>query len=212
VLGLAAGAGTAAYGIQSAIKGFGGGGARGILGGVAGAEAAVGGVLAAIPGAGPVAEAFLGNSAVLGVVKQFLGDPKKKFDEKQNRALRDNRYFEPASLDVSAAESGGLVDKDYRGRTRFSNLDAYAFNRTPGHYDIREGILGGIFSDGVYTPIPSKATPIYRQTINVVMPVNAMDSKSIVDRRMDIASALQGALKDAHPIGVDIGQLASRGA
>lgn len=179
-----AGAGAVAaggFGVYSGLK------AGGVQGGLTAGGAAAGTAAALLSLAGftgPAAPILAAAGLGLGLAASLMGDPKKRYASRQEDMLRDSRFFDPVGVGISADIYGRTVDYDKRGLARSLDSDAYRWDVGSSGYDENYNVVQG------------RARPL-----QVVVQVQAMDSKSFMDRRGDIAAAVRTALQDGHALG-----------
>lgn len=101
-LGLGLGMGAqVAGGAYEAVQGFGKGGARGDVQGVAGTMAAI------APFAGPAAPFLEAGAAITGLISSLFPDPRQERIRQMQRNLEHSAYLTPAARDYNYANGGG---------------------------------------------------------------------------------------------------------
>jgi hypothetical protein len=120
VLGVGGSLAGGAFGIASGVREGGGRGAITATGSAIGATGgAIGaGLFGASAAAGPLAPVLLGIGLSLGFVKSLLGDPKKDFEEAQNKVLSSRAFKDPDAISRQYDVMTGAdnFSRNYRGQ------------------------------------------------------------------------------------------------
>jgi hypothetical protein len=194
-VGLAGAAVGVGFGINSAVNQ---GGLRGGLtatGSIAGGAAAAvsAGLLGASAATGPLAPILAGVALAIPLITSLLGDPKLKRDAAINKELNDNAFREPTSLSLDFNQSNAYVDRDARGLIRSSDFSNFPVNvRQPARYQYDNQNVDVPGQQG--TPFDNGQPGGQAQAPNVTVHINAIDTKSILDRHADIAEAVRYAV------------------
>lgn len=176
IAGAAAAAIPAALGIYSGIK-------QGGVGGFAKAGASALGLAAAFDPE-PISKAILGIAALgTTIIGAVFGQNPQKRGAQISKYLDQAHFNAPVSQSVTSDIAGTYVDYGANGMLRGSNLSPYPTVQQPytQRYD------GGFFGVPGQTTSPGGG--------NIVINVQAMDAKSIVDRGADIANAVHSAIR-----------------
>lgn len=185
-IGAAAALGAGAFGIYSGLH------AGGASGGLTAAGSALGMVGAVLPliskslaAAGPIGMAA---GMALGLVTTLLGDPKANREAEIGRHLKYSQYMAPVAINASMTTGGGYADSDRFGGIRGSDLSPFP-QVQQGFFDYRHNttVPGRTVSDFGGGPAPQ-----------VVVQVQAIDAKSIIDRHQDIGDAVVRAMSSGH--------------
>lgn len=205
VMGVAAAGADIAVGALAAVSEFKKGGARGALGG---ASAILGTAAALDPE--PISKAILGIAAMgTSVVKGLLGDPRLARDRQETSELLTAKYTAPAPINLAIDSSGHAIDQNYKGQLRVLNAlpTASLINQATGFGP--ETNTTGI---GALLGLPQRpgdliTTQQRRLGLTqlptapaVTVQVQTMDSKSFNDNAHSIATAMQIALNNGHPV------------
>jgi hypothetical protein len=174
----------AAAGAFGAYSGFKAGGAQGVSMGLGSLTGAAAGILSIAGVTGPAAPILAGVGLALGLVSSFIGDPKANREAEIGRHLKYNQYLAPEAINASMTTSGTYSDFDRFGGVRGSGFSPFP-NVEQGFFDYRHD-----------TTVPGRTTDYFGRT-PVVVNVQAMDAKSIVDRHQEIGDAVVRAI-DGH--------------
>lgn len=215
-VGAGIGIGGAVYtGVSSAIKDFGKGGARGIVGGV-------GDILgtAAALDPEPISKAILATGAlVTGLVKGILGDPKEQREKQITKELQAAHYTAPNSINVTETTAGNQAFTNARGGLNIQKgaplVELYnqILGFDPLHPDTHlltatNQRLGAgtqaLPSDLGPKPISAGSAGTTNIYLSANVPVSAIDSKSFLEHSDDIGHAMVKVLQTPHRIGSDI--------
>ncbi|HXJ40616.1 MAG TPA: hypothetical protein VNH18_15155, partial [Bryobacteraceae bacterium] len=173
-------------------------GTMGVIGGIKqggarGAATAIGAAAgtAALFDPEPISKAVLMGVALASSVVTTLGDPKKNFQNKQDKLLRENHNFGPEALSISSDTSGQVSSYGFKGNVRSSDYSAYSFDVTQGGFD---------HEHGQYNQTPSRVTPNYGPPVQVTQHFDFLDPAGIQAHADNIATSVQGALQRGHPL------------
>lgn len=182
------------------------GGARNTLAGlgsIAGSAATLLPMIStALTAAGPIGAAI---GMGLGIAAALMPDPRKKRAERIESSMFENQYMAPEAWNMTMGTNGGYSDLGMFGGVRSSNFSAYP-TVANSYLDVprRTVVPGRIVSPfGGYQNVTGAMTspPVYNVTIN------ALDSKSFLDRSADIVDAFhEGIRRDYHPVINEMGQ------
>lgn len=219
----AAGAG---LGIYESANQFSKGGASGLAGGI-GAAATTAGTLAGGP-TNPVGGILDAIGLSAEVFKALLPDPKEIRQAQIANQTAYNTYQAPPVLDRNLSSHGFETFSDKYGKPEVSNFSSIQETQPYKYLDpttnMNNGFLGGLFGNGslyqkfvnapgqVIEPYqapperPSYAGQAYGTGTTFNLTVNALDSKSVLDRSGDIATAVQKEVRAGHPVGLALQQ------
>jgi hypothetical protein len=214
--GKVAGGTAAVAGALTAYNGFSRGGAKGITQGVSGVLGAAAGV-AALTGVGaPVALALGIAAGAVSLFSGLLGDSKAKFAKQQDKIIQQGQYLAPISTNSTVDTHGFMVDYGSNGKIRQSPFDENTINNsyldrlhnTNTWLPIQGNSGPNLtqFGDNPLTPIRPSAAGGGQAAITVNLTVNALDSKSFLDRSGDVAMSVIKELNAGHPLGLSIQQ------
>jgi hypothetical protein len=181
------GVGTSALvGAMGVAGGISMGGARGGLQVAGSLAGAAGGIIGSIPSLAAAMPMFapvaLGIGAIALGIKALLGDPKKEREAGINQQIRDNRYFDPNQINISADTAGNMFGYDFMGGLSATPYSAYRWKSANAGYD----------QDWRQTP--GTTSPSF------VINISAMDGSSVMDRRADIIAAVRQGISDGMPL------------
>jgi hypothetical protein len=203
-------------GALQAYKGFSRGGAKGVTSGIAGTLATGAGVASLFGPAGLPVAAVLGIAAgAASLISGVLGDSKQTFATKQDKILQQGQYLAPISTNTTVDTHGFLADYNSEGKLRTSPFDQTNINNN--YLDRVHGtntwlpIQGNsgpnltAFGDNPLPPYsPASGMSQGGGTTTVNLTVNALDSKSILDRSPDIGMAIMKELGAGGPLALNI--------
>ena len=197
-VGAAVGDVAAGLGVYQGISSI----ARGGGGNIA---AGVGETLMSIaPFTGPAAPFVAAAGAAASLISSFFGDPKQIRANQISKSIFTNQYLAPQAQNLTIGTNGGYADVDQYGNVRTSNLNPYPIVSNsyldvprrvvvPGH---QISPFGG-FTNATGAQVPQP----------IVIHVNALDSKSLIDRAPDVAAAVHRAIQSGHePLVHTLGQ------
>lgn len=196
---IAGAAATVAGGALLAVQGFQKGGAKGALQGASGILTAA----SVIPVVGPYAA--LGAMA-LQFVSGLLGDPKEARRRAIDQYLAQSKYIAPVQVNAEMTTGGNTIAYDKFGRPVNTGTNVLPIHIQPTVW--RPSTTSE--HDLPYVEIPGRVldSPVNRPTptvyINPVIQVQAMDSRSIIDRSADIAQAVHKELKKGSDLSVSL--------
>lgn len=170
--------GAAAAGIFTSVQGFSRGGASGIGQGIAGALGT-----AALFDPEPISKAILGVGALAAsFFGSVFGQNPAKRDAAITKELNNAHYNDNTPLSLSFDQSGNYTDLDSRGQVRTSGFSNFPVSvRQPARYQF----------DGQNVDVPGQ-----QNTPFVQVNIQALDTKSILDRHADIAEAVRFAVSN----------------
>jgi hypothetical protein len=176
---------TVAGGALMAYNGFSRGGAQGGLEGAAGIMTAA----SAIPG--PQQPFIMAAAMTLGMISAMLGDPKQMRETAIGREIRDALYMAPPSVSVQSDITGARTRTNRAGQIDSTPWDAFRYQVNDPYY------IRGPHNSSNLEQVPG--TVIY-----LTIPINAMDAKSVIDQRNNIAAAVHQAMQEGHPLNYQV--------
>jgi len=194
---IAGSAAAVAAGTFGVINGINQGGARGIGNAISSGL----GVAALIPG--PQQPFIAAAAAITGLISGLLGDPKvaraHQISAELDKAQAGNVL--PTSYSVFTDSSGKQISYDYTGKARsLANaplLQEYnKITGVTGNYEYGYGHL----DSSLATQLSLTGQPVPAPTTTINMTVQTMDSKSFNDNAPQLATAVQTAIANGHPI------------
>ena len=222
--GVLVGAGTAAATVMGVIQGIDQGGARGTLSAIG---AGAGTIAAFDPD--PVTKSVLAAVAAgSALVKGLLGDPRANRSLYEQRALRDDQYFAPPTINRTTDQYGNEAGYNFMGQAHslpfqtFSEVMPYdKYYKMPfgsGVPNVWGEVPGQIiepytnpqnYNKDFSTPNGTNGGYAPAQTIQYIT-IHAMDPQSFVDfanrNSSTIASQVSREIKNGHPVGMAIQQ------
>jgi hypothetical protein len=190
--GLGAGL-TVGMGALTAYQGFKQGGAKGVVGGIGGLL----GMASAIPG--PQQPFIAAGAVIAGFVGKMLGDKIDGRKKEIDRVNEATRFVEPVMIDREIGLDGQLLSYNKLGRARSSGLDAFPVNIQQNE---RRRSVTDTWWNGErnFVDLPGRVlnTPVYPSQsgpITIQVQIDALDSKSVVDRSPDIVRAIYKEMK-----------------
>ena len=193
-----AGGAAIAGGAFAAYNGFTRGGAQGGLEGAGGIAGAAAGVMTMAGMTGPAAPIVAGIGIGLGMIAAMLGDPKQIRETAITREIRDALYMAPPSVSVQSDITGARTRTNRAGQIDSTPWDAFRYQVNDPYY-IRDP-----HNSSNLEQVPG--TVIY-----LTIPINAMDAKSVIDQRNNIAAAVHQAMQEGHPLNYQVHAAAGRG-
>jgi hypothetical protein len=194
-IGITAAAVAGTMGIIGGIKE---GGARGGVAAGGSLAGAAGGILAMAGVSGPAAPILAGVGLALGVITSLFGDPKQNRANQINEELRSALYMAPPSVSVNSDITGAQTRRNRAGQIESTPWDAFRYQVEDPYYLASSG---------------SRRNEIVPGTVNyfnITMPIHAIDVKSVIDRRNDLAAAVQQAMQEGHAISYQVRAAAGR--
>jgi hypothetical protein len=185
------GAAAIAGGTFAAYDGFSRGGARGAIEGTGGIAGVASGALMLAGVSGPAAPILAGVGLALGAITEMFGDPRQNRANDIDKEIRNALYMAPPSVDVQSDITGARTRTNRAGQIDSTPWDAFAFQVNDPYYLTNSGSRKNEVVPG---------TVVYQYSFNV----NAMDAKSVIDQRNNIATAVQQAMQESHPINYQV--------
>lgn len=191
-VGIGAAAAAAGFG---AYSGFKSGGAQGALMGSGSLLGGAGAIMGLAGMTGPAAPIVAGVGLALGLVSSLLGDPKQRRSHQIEQELKYNQFLAPVAINASMTTGGTYADFDRFGGTRGSSLSPFP-TVEQGFFDYRHNITVPGRVDSSFGGSGGPPAP------QVVVNVNAIDSKSFNDNSHLVADAVQHALMTGRATGL----------
>jgi hypothetical protein len=189
-------------GIVTASKG----GVKDVSGGIAESLAAI------APLTGPAAPFIGATAAVAGLVSAFTPSGQTARANAIAKTIFTQTYLAPQAMNVTQGSNGGYSDFNTAGGVRTSDFSPYpiisqSYADVPRRVDVPGHTLSPFGGYQTVTGAKTPSAPTYHVTIN------ALDSKSIVDRSGDIVDAFHVGIQSGfHPVVNSLaGQLGLRG-
>ncbi len=187
-IGTAIALGGAGYGMYEGIHS---GGARGGLQAAASAGAALGALGKLIPALSGAGAIGMVAGAVLGIASALMGDPKQERANAIQRTLQTSQFVAPVAINASMSTGGTYADYDRFSGVRTSTLSPYP--------SVQEGYLQHIGNTNTWMPVPGRTVNQFGNSAAgssaAHITIQALDSKSIMDRHADIADAVNRSLQ-----------------
>ena len=208
VANVVASAGAVVTGAAGVIKGIEQGGARGTLGAAGSAL----GVASLIPG--PQQPFIAGAAALVGLIKNFLPDPRQQFARQQAATLAGIKYDQPQGISLNENTQGYLSSTNFRGQVENLGFkpQVSTYQQATGFLPNYPGPLGNLTGSTNYDFLQTQTqrqisynnSGSQSPTIQVTIPVQTFDSKSFMDNSTAIGNALVQAIQQGHRVMNDI--------